>query len=220
MIGVFSTKAQDMTLTAGAAWSNMDDLRKTRDFVQSMSPVPLKITADFPAYWRFGFMMRWRIGTKMKLGFLASTTSTGSRATYEDYSGSIRFDQRVNNIGIGPHFQYNFVQDDKNIFAVYLNEGVLFSAYDVDYEIVLLDQSIDDATDYKATDIYSEPGLLYERKIGPRFSLYAGAGYQFSTYGKIDYDGDEEEFAGFEDGDRTDWSGARLNLGATIRLGD
>src|SRR5688572_20814699 len=133
--------SQEVTVFVGMSQSSMNSLRQARLTVASAYPVKLKTTDDFPPYLRYGMTMLFHLNEKMKLGGQLSTTSTGSRATYQDYSGSITFDQKVKNISIGAHFEYHVYARKKTVVSVYNQQGLIFSMYQSTLDFQLLSES-------------------------------------------------------------------------------
>lgn len=75
-------------------------MREVKDFQKhfiEQVPVGIKITDSFPGFYLFGFRgakaLEQGETDNVYLGFVAETGSTGGRAHYADYSGSIHFDQ-------------------------------------------------------------------------------------------------------------------------------
>jgi hypothetical protein len=71
----------------------MDDMKTFLNDVAASFPVTAKVSPAFPSYWFYDVSAKWRSGKNSLTGFSFSSGSTGGRAYYSDYSGSIGFDQ-------------------------------------------------------------------------------------------------------------------------------
>lgn len=209
--------SQEVTVFVGMSQSSMNSLRQARLDIVGALPVELKTTDDFPPYLRYGMTMLFDLNEKMKLGGQLSTTSTGSRATYQDYSGSITFDQKVKNISIGAHFEYQVYAGKKSVVGVYGQQGLVFSTYQSTFDFQLLTESQRADEKYHAIGYYIEFGGTYAYRVSDRFSLVGNLGYQVTTGGQIESQEDDPLF--YINNDREiNWTGLKVHAGVTYHL--
>jgi hypothetical protein len=209
--------SQELTVFVGMSQSSMNSLRQARSLIASAVLVELKTTDDFPPYLRYGMTMLFDLNEKMKLGGQLSTTSTGSRATYQDYSGSITFDQKVKNISIGVHFEYEVYAGKKSVVGVYGQQGPVFSMYQsiFDFQVSTESQHADEK--YYATGYYFEFGGTYAYRVSDRFSLVGNLGYQLNTGGQIESEEDEPLYY-INNGHSINWTGLKVHAGVTYHF--
>ncbi|MDZ7604426.1 MAG: hypothetical protein U5K79_02315 [Cyclobacteriaceae bacterium] len=158
---VSSVNAQDLSLYVGFSQTFMKDMKSMQDYVDLEIPVELKNTQRFPPYWQYGISMRWAISGKYKLGVYAFTTSTGGRATYEDYSGEFTFDQTLKCFGMSVHNEYTVYQVKNSEILVYLQTGYLANWLDLDYYLHLGDESDSQHESFRGSNYIFEGGAQY-----------------------------------------------------------
>lgn len=87
----FRGKAQDFGIyvSAGVATMRMDDMKTLLESIMDTYPVEAKVISSFPPYasTSFGFMKR--LYPHLKLGAGYGYTTSGAKANYSDYSGSL-----------------------------------------------------------------------------------------------------------------------------------
>jgi hypothetical protein len=214
------SQAQDLTLFTGAASSSMNDLKSYRDGNLYQHQVRLQVVQDFPMYFRQGILLRFNIGGKLKWGVHLSTTSTGSRASYEDFSGSVAFDQTLKNISLGPHFQYTVISKKKYTFSIYKESGWVFTTMKVDKSYSINGQINESSSErYKSINSMIEYGLMYEYKIHNTILIQGTLGGQLNSTGRLKSNQSQQNQTTSSNSSLTaDWSGLRVGLGIVVNF--
>jgi hypothetical protein len=89
--GSFRMQAQDLGIYAsiGVATMRMDDMKYLLESIIETYPVEAKVISSFPPYTASSFGFMKRIYPHLKLGAGYGFTTTGAKANYSDYSGSL-----------------------------------------------------------------------------------------------------------------------------------
>jgi len=187
----------------------MDGLKDFNSKIINSLPVSAKVVDNFPKanYWDGSILYEYK---KLYVGVNLSHHTTGSRISYIDYSGSLKYDQIVTSNSFGPIMKLNIKTNSKLKFYPYIGLNIINTKYRLDEELIVSNQHSSKSTDLDATSLLFNLGIetVYSFNwVG--FGFYAG--YSKNNQGKLYLDNEE---AVLEDGDKvyTDWTGFRYGL--------
>jgi hypothetical protein len=207
------TDAQDLSLYTGLSYSLMEDMKDLQRLVANELPVRPKYVQEFPPYWQYGLSMRWGVTEKYKLGFYVFTTSTGGRATYEDYSGEFTFDQTLRCFGLTIHNEYVVHEGERSAVLLYLETGYIATWLDLDYFLRIGDSSESFTEEFHSSNYLFEGGVQYQYFLKPKLFLEGRFGFQGNMANDLISDEDD-----YETDLKADWSGVKLLVGIGFRL--
>ncbi len=146
---------------------SMKELQTLNDeFIQDYQSNKIGVhqTARFPAY--VGFMAEFYFNTaKTPYGFFVEHTSTGSRLTYDDYSGSLTLDQLVRRNSLGILTEKNIFTKGRITVLASLHVSLFMNTLTLKKTL-----SIGESTDKNSTQFWSlgigvEPGITLRKRV-------------------------------------------------------
>lgn len=216
-----SALAQEMDIaaTAGYGTYNLKELKAHRTELLSAYPVELKVTDDFPAFYIFGGSLRFRV-VDIPLAFSMRSGSTGSRASYSDYSGSVVIDQQIKFTSLGAEVGTLFHRSEKLDVEGLLRYWFNFTEIDFISDVEINDgQAEHNRVDLESLASSFTPTVMVSYKM--KFvKLFFDAGYELYIPAKITLATDKELHLIDSQNKKVkfDGSGLRLNVGVAVRL--
>jgi len=213
-------KAQKIEFSGSMIYGaySMKDVSAFQQEVYEQLPVPAKIISDFPNYfgWELKAMHRF---PKLSFGVYTSFHSTGSRISYNDYSGSFEYDQRAKITQLGLCIDY-FVLPRENKWQAFLSlqVGAGWTNFAIIDKLVVNGQTLNNRNlDFKSSHITLQPGLGIKRNIG-NFFISTQAAYLIDSASSLKDNADLKLISndGWPIG--VDWSGLRLSIGLGVLL--
>lgn len=222
MCTIGTANAQEISASFGYATFSMGDFKDFNKELASQSPLPSRVTNNFPGYLNAEISFTYPLINEQWLtGIYAGFTSTGSRIAYNDYSGHQYIDQQLMALSLGLQGQFPFNPDDKSIFGIKLKAGIVSTFHTLESEVVIYSNSSSDNIKFRSVNVSLEPVIYFKRQLFGRFSLQADAGYAAHVVkGELYLKGDSDAYLTDDAGDpiRADWSGLRVSLGLVYRL--
>lgn len=198
---------------AGYASFQMHDLGRILHDYSSSSSFPQIVTDDFPPYFTYGANIVYQ-STSFSVGMNYIYLSTGGSANYQDYSGTLGFDQLVSAHALGLLGRVQllefrrFTMKGSCLLSLYLT-NVVFKSY-VSVSGIQEEEELDLASE----SIVLTPALNGHYSIkGP---VYVGfsVGHALGIEGKVHLPNNRNAVLLDADGNTitTDWSGWRSEL--------
>ncbi len=161
---------------------SMNELQTLNDeFIQDYQSYKIGMhqTARFPAY--LGFMAEFYFNTaKTPYGFFVEHTSTGSRLTYSDYSGSLTLDQLVRRNSLGILTEQTIFAKRQIAVLASLHVSLFMNTLTLKETLTIGENSNENKTQFSGLGIGVEPGITLRKKIG-NFLIGVYFAYQFDV---------------------------------------
>jgi hypothetical protein len=208
-----------ISVNAGWGSNQMADMKSFLNQVASSFPVQAKVSPSFPSYWFYDVSAKWRSGNMGLVGFSFSSGSTGGRAYYSDYSGSIGSDQLLSYksylIILG--LQKDLLHGRLNL-AGEVRTGL--TTTDLDLKLY---QNVgtysETGAQFSGTNFVAQPTLTLGTKFG-RVGVQVFAGYNLTVIpGKL-YNSSGGYLQTSGSSVSADWSGIRAGAGLSLYMGN
>lgn len=191
--------------TTGIGMFAMKDLKGLNNSVIESLPFPAEITASFPSQACFGGRLSYTFRRTYKLGISFEYTSTGSRISSRDYSGSYCFDNLVRSSAFGIINEFRIAGWDPLQLDISLLTGPILSKIRMEEELQVADTSFADKNTFRALGFFAEPQLVLTCQLRwVKFGIYIG--YLLDFGGKLST-GDGGRY-----NTSVSWSGLRAGL--------
>jgi hypothetical protein len=180
--------------------------------------IPLKIVEDFPSRTGFEASLAYSFG-KFSLGGFLSKASTGSRASYADYSGSINHDLVANNTIIAVQVEGDLEKKENWEIFFSLRQGFAFNTTKYKTEVQVLNDTDKSEQSFKSINAILSPGFG-GRIFYHNFFIHPEARYEWHfVKSDLHAEGDDEMYVEvngrrFQSG----WDGVRLCLNFGYRF--
>lgn len=176
-----TSQAQKVDLFGGVGYSSYShqELKDYQQYLMRNSVVNATITDEFPAYHTYLFGVNVRL-SKWMMGVEVGHGSTGGRVYYQDYSGSLIFDQMVkyNYAGFSPAFYiYN-----KNSLCVTggIKLLLVWHQLGIRNSVTIGSQTVNENKDFYGLNLGVQPNISLKKYFGKVF-LQASAGYELQS---------------------------------------
>jgi hypothetical protein len=198
-----------LSFAMGTGTYRMTELRNlTQNAKNSFAPFPAKVVDNFPSYYVYDLGLTMVFDNGFLIGGGFSFTSSGSRVSYRDYSGSLQFDATAKGLSYGTSIGYRHSFKNNMFLTFDFRHGSTESSIDLVHDY-------DGAYSLSQSSLFVQPTVIFS-KVYKRFSFDAHAGYfasirsalfevTISNTGTSSGTSSEELIA--------DWSGARVGLG-------
>lgn len=217
------SSAQDQCIVALGMNYGSYSMSKAKIFQQEIlmqTPFGEKTTSTFPSYFGFEGKLLFKV-RRARLGAFASLNSTGSRASYSDYSGSFIYDQRAKVVLFGFASEIRLNQPGLSwdpFFAAQLGFGK--STFTLsDQLIVGGKQILLENESFKSGHVTILPSFGVRKFFLKRFFVSGTLGYAVDLGSQLEQkDGD---YLHLKSGDllTLDWSGVRIGLSTGVGIG-
>jgi hypothetical protein len=180
IIIVSTVKAQDNLIGAsfGGGTFSMNSTKEFNDDISSGLPFKTELTTNFPPYFFYKAEVL-HCFKNFALGVNVSSTSTGSRLSYADYSGSYKLDNVQHGLFAGIKILDGQAPGKVTGFNLGLECGVAFSKMKMDEKMKVFDQTISDSTRDNSMGLYVQPGVYYFIVPKSHFRFSANVSYYF-----------------------------------------
>lgn len=181
IITATTIKAQDILFGAGFGGGtfSMNSTKEFNQFISSGLPFKAELTTNFPPYFFYKAEVLYSFPESFALGVNLSSTSTGSRLSYADYSGSYKLDNVQNGVFAGIKILEGQAPGKVTGFNLGLECGVALSKMNIDESMKVFDQTTSDNTEVSSMGFYVQPGVYYFIVPKSQFRFSANVSYYF-----------------------------------------
>lgn len=219
-----------ISFNAGRGIWSMNTMKDFQEEYSNDFPVETKTNEAFPSHWFFEISAAQR--NDRWIGGLALTNgATGGRVSYNDYSGSILFDQNLSFYALSAIIGRLLNKNPKNILVVgTIRPGVMISKMAYDYREQINGAETENmSSEFTGYNLTVQPTFSFTRQFG-RIGVEAQAAYHLTVVaGRLPYK-DYEDIPADQgvnylilEGQipvKANWSGFRVSLGVNLRLGE
>jgi len=182
-----------LNVGAGVATYNPTSLIEVQEVLLEGFPVEGQITNLFPAYTVFSICYFRPVTEKLNLGVIYQNGSTGARATYEDYSGSIFADQILTMYQFGLNTSYRLMYANYFELRAYTSLMMSFTGDEITRETYIPGYYLREYLKINARNPVFEPGLELIYHHDP-YSFGIDFGYQYDFGAKFNVKGDQNTY--------------------------
>jgi len=174
-------KAQDNLFGGGFGGGtfSMNSTKELNQVISSGLPFKAELTTNFPPYFFYKAEVLHCFTKNFALGVNLSSTSTCSRLSYADYSGSYKLDNVQNGLFAGIKILNGEAPGEVTGFNLGLEGGVAFSKMKIDETMKAFDQTTSDNTKVSSMGFYVQPGVYYFIVPKSQFRFSANVSYYF-----------------------------------------
>jgi hypothetical protein len=221
---IIPARAQD--LEVGFQWGqgsfNMNELKEYNERMTDRFGFDAIENSIYPPHFYYEYSLNL-ILDNIRFGFLISSQSTGSRHSRKDYSAEYIYDTRIKSTAAALTFGYIINPQQKLQFTPYSELGVYLTKLAISESLEMEPgKVIDDNFDYKASNLYLEPGIRAGYHIIKALQVYASCSYVLQFQGKALRDAASKEgwlyFNNFQEAAHANWSGYRIGIGLSLNL--
>ena len=222
----FITPAKSQDLEFGFQWGvgsfNMNQLKEFNARIADRFSFDAIENSSYPPYFYYEYSLNL-ILDKIRLGFLISTQSTGSRHSRKDYSAEYIYDTRIKSTASAMSFGYIINPHKKLQFTPYGELGIYSSKLTISESLETETGMVfDNSYDYKASNMYLEPGIRTGYQIIKALQLYASCSYVLQFQGKALRDVTNKEgwlyYRNSQETVHANWSGYRVGIGLSLNF--
>ena len=179
IITATSIKAQDLLFGAGFGGGtfSMSSTKEFNKVISSGLPFKAELTSNFPPYFFLKAEALYSFPKTFAIGVNFTSTSTGARLSYADYSGSYKFDNVQNGLFPGIKILVGKAPGKVTGINFGLEGGVALSKMKIDEETKVFDQTASNITNVSSMGFYIQPGVYYFLVSKSQFRLSANASY-------------------------------------------
>lgn len=217
LIGLGANAQFSLSYSVGYGSYKMGDMKQLLNSgyssVRQSMPKGIRIVSNFPGYitHKMDFAYKFKLH---EFGLTGSYLTTGGKIAYSDYSGKYIEKLTFNGYRIGAMYRYYFSENKLGActlsFFGEVSPGITFTKLKYMAALDLYEQNVhqkaDDNISTNATGFTVQPLLGSRLSLTRNFSLFASLGYDFEMGAGLSTTNDVY---------RADWSGFRLNGGAT-----
>lgn len=188
----------------------MKDLKAFNNYYLKNLPVVAKITDDFPAQLSYNGSILYFISTQTYLGITGSFSTTGSRISYKDFSGELKYDNILTNFS--PGIRVGFILINKK-FRLTEENNLMLGITKLRMEESIL--GVEEQTDLSSKSIQIEPGVKLSYTFLEHVELGMKAGYLIDTGAKYSLKSNKEatlQNPVTDENVKNNWSGIRLGI--------
>lgn len=196
---------------AGICTFSMRDLKGLNEDLTKIYGVDGTVQEDFPAYVGFDFKASYMLW-KHDLGAFYSHNSTGSRVSYEDYSGMYSFNQVLTSNQYGLSYGRNFSKNDDWLLIASFRVGMIKTNHNIESYIMLGSSDETESADFESVSITVNPGFLVGRNLLPWLGVSIDMRYLGELPQNLHVKGDKDTLLVNEEGTpvAAQWSGLRI----------
>ncbi len=153
--------------------------------------------------------------------FTAAYNATGGRLSYEDYSGKIKIDKRIEGYSVALGYGYSVFDTGKLKVYPFLSMGATYSKLTTEnlVEIYVSSEKTFVSNTYSSLQFFLKPELMLECYLTKSIFIGGSVGYfqQLSATSQKDQNG--TRLTGKNNNDvHADWSGLRIGAGIGIQI--
>ncbi|NOS90490.1 MAG: hypothetical protein HOP30_01080 [Cyclobacteriaceae bacterium] len=221
LISISAFSQSQVSISVGYSGFAMSSLKNFQSELEKQFLIKPKIINSFPSYYSFGAKYLQFFQPTYFIGGQFYFTNTGGRLSYSDYSGEQLADQLLRNISIGANIGKSFKSNEKFEFQLSLRLYYTNTNLDLTFKnrIGLVEDV--ESIGFSSSNLALEPNAAFVKWFGV-FGIRLDGGYNISVLnGKLYLKNDNNVYliTGGNSEVVSDWSGYRVNLGVTCRLG-
>ena len=191
--GASVLNAQDLGIVAsiGVASMQMDDMKYLMEAIMDTYPVEARIISSFPPYTTSSVGILKRFYPHLKAGAGYGFTTSGARASYSDYSGSLSTNITAVSHRLGGFIVYTPLAGDHLEFSIYGRADLNLTRMQIATTIIALGYSnvIDNTYSAVTPQGSAFAELMYNFR---KFSAGIEGGYLVDLPGKLKGDGGKQ----------------------------
>ena len=215
---IVSAQRTGISVMLGGSTVKMDDMKYLMDIILESYPVEGAIITSFPPYFNGSVNVFRQFYPHLRAGAGYTYTSTGARANYSDYSGSISTDMFIVSHRLGLSLNYSLIGTDRLDLSLYGRLDANYSKSDITSSVYVLDLSSISKYQYSSISPHGSVGLecLYKFKDS---AIGIEGGYLVDLPGKLKDRETDNELLDPNDSQRvltTDWTGWRIGIKGII----
>ncbi len=221
LVSVFaglSAQRTGVSVMLGGATVKMDDMKYLMDIILESYPVEGAIITSFPPYFSGSVNVFHQFYPHLRAGAGYTYTSTGARANYTDYSGSISTDMFIVSHRLGLSLNYSLIGTDRLDLSLYGRVDANYSSMDITSTVYVLDRTSIGKYPYSSISPNGSAGLEFLYKFKDS-AIGIEGGYLVDLPGKLKDRETGNELLDSNDRQRvltTDWSGWRIGIKGII----
>ena len=220
--GTQPAQAQNWGISASVGLGNyqMDDMKYLLESIMQTYPVEARVISSFPPYTSVSAGLMKRIYPHLKAGAAYGYATSGSKADYSDYSGSIRTTITAVSHRLGAFGTYTPLAGERLELSLRGQVDMSLTRMDVSSYLIAAGYSNGLENKYRAINpqISAFAELMYNLE---KFSLGLEGGYLLDIPGKLKGTGESQDLTDPADSRTTltsDWTGWRAGVKAVIWL--
>lgn len=181
ILSATTIKAQDILFGAsfGGGTFSMNSTKEFNQFISSGLPFKAELTTNFPPYFFLKVEALYSLPKNFAVGVNFTSTSTGARLSYADYSGNYKLDNVQNGLFAGIKILNGGAPGKVTGFNLGLEGGVALSKMKIDETMKVFDQATSDNTRVNSMGFYVQPGVYYFIVPKSQFRFSANVSYYF-----------------------------------------
>jgi len=208
---------QKLKLEIGSGWGiySMKELKEFNESILENIPVEAAITDNFPSRLYYDASINYLANQKFSMGFTYSYTTTGSRISYNDYSGELKYDDIVSGHSPGVHITI-LLRNKLLRFSQETNFSYCFTKLKIQESIL---GTMNQLT-FKSGSLHLEPRMIVSYRFS-QLEIAAKIGYLIDFGSKYRYKDDTDVILRNLMTDETiqnNWSGIRVALSIGLLL--
>jgi hypothetical protein len=219
--GTSVLNAQELGVVAsiGVAGMQMEDMKYLLKSIMDTYPVEARVISSFPPYTSSSFGVLKRIYPHLKAGARYGFTTSGAKANYSDYSGSLTTNITAVSHRLGGFIVYTPLAWDHLEFSICGRADLNLTRMQVSTTIVALGYSNGADNSYKAITPQGSAFAELMYNFG-KFSAGLEAGYLVDLPGKLKGDGGKQltDPADNHTPLTSDWTGWRAGIKGILWL--
>lgn len=215
-----SAQRTGISMAAGGATFQMDDMKYLLDLILDSYPVEGAVVSSFPPYLSGTISALRQFYPHLRAGGSYTYTSTGGRANYTDYSGNIQTDLGTISHRLGAFVNYSLIGSDRLDLSLYGRLDANYTTVEITSSIYVLGLTSSSMNTYSSISPNGSVGLEFLYKFED-FAIGVEGGYLVDLPGKLKDRETGTELLDPNDRQRvltSDWTGWRLGIKGIIWL--
>jgi len=207
-----------LSVSLGGASFKMEDMKYLMDNILTSYPLEGEMISSFPPYYSGSANYIRQFYPHLRAEFGYAFTSTGARANYSDYSGSLDTDMTAISHRLGASLNYSLISSDRLDLSLYGRLDGNYTTLDITTNIYVL--GLSNIVNYKYSSISPNGSMGLEILIKFKESAIGiEGGYLVDLPGKLKNRESGTDLLDPNDSQRvltSDWSGWRVGIKGLI----
>lgn len=216
-------QGQHLEVSAGITYGSfkMEEVISFQQEIVRQLPVSAQTMSDFPNHYGFESKFTYKL-SQFSLGLFGSFISSGSRVSYNDYSGSFEYNQiaKLTQLGLSSEYFLSKNTGSDWQFSPSLQVGIGKTSFNINDQMIVGGSILlEDNLNFTSSHITINPGFNIRRTFN-KFFIKTNFGYLIDLPGFLEYSEDKRLNLINENKDPigVDWSGFRISLSTGIRF--